>query len=277
MAKIPQQITFAETTPEYESFVEKFKPKKTTDDCYTPDNIYEAVLEWTCRTYGVKRSDVVRPFWPGGDYERFDYQEGCVVVDNPPFSIISKIVDFYNQNEIKYFLFAPHLTNLGIGRGLGCCHIIANADITYENGANVATSFVTNLDERLIVADPELCEAIKEANKENTKSDRTIPKYVFPDNIVTAAKVGWIVEKGIPYELRREDAIHIRALDSMRAAGKTIFGSGFLISERAAAEKAAAEKAAAEKAAAEKAAAERWTLSKREILIIEELGKNGLQ
>jgi len=63
----------------------------------------------------------------------------------------------------------------------------------------------------------------------------------------------------------------------MRAAGKTIFGSGFLISERAAAEKAAAEKAAAEKAAAEKAAAERWTLSKREILIIEELGKNGLQ
>lgn len=87
-------------------------------------------------------------------------------------------------------------------------------------------------------------------------------KDIFPDNIVTAAKVGWIVEKGIPYELRREDAIHIRELDSMRAAGKAIFGSGFLISERA---------------AAEKAAAKRWALSKREELIIEELGKNGLQ
>ena len=29
---------------EYEDFVEKFKPKKTTDDCYTPPNVYEEVL-----------------------------------------------------------------------------------------------------------------------------------------------------------------------------------------------------------------------------------------
>lgn len=25
-----------QTSDDYESFVEKFKPKKTTDDCYTP-------------------------------------------------------------------------------------------------------------------------------------------------------------------------------------------------------------------------------------------------
>ena len=31
---------------EYKEFVEKFKPKKTTDDCYTPPNIYEAVVGW---------------------------------------------------------------------------------------------------------------------------------------------------------------------------------------------------------------------------------------
>ncbi len=30
----------------YEEFVEKFKPKKTTDDCYTPPIIYDAVLNW---------------------------------------------------------------------------------------------------------------------------------------------------------------------------------------------------------------------------------------
>lgn len=40
------QITFADIDPEYEAFVEKFKPKLTTDDCYTPDNIYEAVASW---------------------------------------------------------------------------------------------------------------------------------------------------------------------------------------------------------------------------------------
>ena len=40
------QSTFDETSEDYKAFVEKFKPKKTTDDCYTPANIYEAVLEW---------------------------------------------------------------------------------------------------------------------------------------------------------------------------------------------------------------------------------------
>ena len=29
----------------YEEFVEKFKIKKTTDDCYTPKNVYEIVLD----------------------------------------------------------------------------------------------------------------------------------------------------------------------------------------------------------------------------------------
>ena len=33
-------------TPEYKQFVEKFKPKKTTDDCYTPGYIYDALLKW---------------------------------------------------------------------------------------------------------------------------------------------------------------------------------------------------------------------------------------
>ena len=29
----------------YEEFVEKFKPKKTTDDCYTPSEIYEVIKD----------------------------------------------------------------------------------------------------------------------------------------------------------------------------------------------------------------------------------------
>ena len=74
----------------YEEFVEKFKPKKTTDDCYTPPEIYEAVKEWACLEYSIDPDTVVRPFWPGGDYEAFDYPEGCTVIDNPPFSILKK-------------------------------------------------------------------------------------------------------------------------------------------------------------------------------------------
>lgn len=33
----------------YEEFVDKFKPKKTTDDCYTPDVIYKAVKDWAIK------------------------------------------------------------------------------------------------------------------------------------------------------------------------------------------------------------------------------------
>ena len=38
---------------DYEGFIEKFKPKKTTDDCYTPPLVYDAVKEWVRKEYGV--------------------------------------------------------------------------------------------------------------------------------------------------------------------------------------------------------------------------------
>ena len=38
------QIEFADIDDNYREFVNKFKPKKTTDDCYTPDNVFEAVF-----------------------------------------------------------------------------------------------------------------------------------------------------------------------------------------------------------------------------------------
>ena len=55
------QSTFEETSEDYKAFVDKFKPKKTTDDCYTPANIYEAVLEWAAKKYGFDKSAAVRP------------------------------------------------------------------------------------------------------------------------------------------------------------------------------------------------------------------------
>ena len=60
---------------DYDGFVEKFKPKKTTDDCYTPPAIYDAVLEHVEQTYGIPDSaPVIRPFYPGGDYEIMNIQ-----------------------------------------------------------------------------------------------------------------------------------------------------------------------------------------------------------
>ena len=124
---------------EYNKFVEKFKTKKTTDDCYTPPNVYEAVSGWVEKEYGLERSKFVRPFYPGGDYERFIYPPDCIVVDNPPFSILSKIVRFYEYRGIKYFLFAPTLT---LFTSKIACAIAVGATVTYENGATVTTSFL---------------------------------------------------------------------------------------------------------------------------------------
>lgn len=70
---------------EYNEFTEKFEPKKTTDDCYTPDKVYDAVADWVANEYGLDRSKFVRPFYPGGDYEREKYPDGCAVVDNTSF------------------------------------------------------------------------------------------------------------------------------------------------------------------------------------------------
>ena len=31
---------------QYDDFEAKFKPKKTTDDCYTPPEVYRLICEW---------------------------------------------------------------------------------------------------------------------------------------------------------------------------------------------------------------------------------------
>ena len=59
-------------TEKYKAFVDKFKPKKTTDDCYTPPYIYDAVKDWAVKEYGLEGRPIVRPFYPGGDYENVE-------------------------------------------------------------------------------------------------------------------------------------------------------------------------------------------------------------
>lgn len=266
-----EQITMEEINPEYAAFVEKFKPKKTTDDCFTPENVYDAVADWTAREYGVKRSSFVRPFWPGGDYQRYDYPEGCVVVDNPPFSILSRIIAWYQDHGIRFLLFGPSLTLLGSGRS-DVCYLVADADITYKNGAVVRTGFLTNLDSRYILRTvPELGRAVEAADKANHKGT-DLPKYAYPDCVISAAIAQRLAHYGVEYRVRREDAVFIRRLDAQRAVDKSIFGGGLLLSERAAAERAAAERAAAERAAAERINMITWELSEREKLIQATLG-----
>jgi hypothetical protein len=235
---------------EYKAFVDKFKTKKTTDDCYTPENVYAAVADWVAREYGAGRGSFVRPFWPGGDFERFEYPEGCAVVDNPPFSILSRIIAFYARRGIPFFLFAPALTLFSSSSSVTCLPV--GVQITYANGAKVPTSFVTNMDDREIRVRtaPELYKAVKAADDANrAETTKALPRYEYPDNIITAAMVQRWCKYGVEYRLKVKDSRPIDALEAQKAKGLTIFGKGYLLSSSAAAERAAAVK---------------WTLSEAE-------------
>lgn len=261
-----KQIEMIETA-EYKEFVNKFKPKKTTDDCYTPDNIYEVVKNWAINEYNLKGYRIMRPFYPGGDYENEDYNGNCVVIDNPPFSIISQIARFYNENHIKYFLFAPSLTLLGIAAG-ECNYISTHTQITYDNGAKVNTSFISNLGEWKIRTAPDLTENLKRADKENSKAKKN-PKIIYPNNI-WGVKDGILSTKGQDIRIKAEECQYIRGLDSQKPFNKSLFGAGFLVSDDVAQEITKAYERAEK---VEKI--EVWELSEREKEIIKRLNKQG--
>ena len=251
-------------TDDYNEFVDKFKPKLTTDDCYTPPIVYDAVADYVAEKYQLDRDDFVRPFYPGGDYESFEYDAGCVVVDNPPFSILSQIIKFYTKRGIRFFLFAPALTTFGTVKDL-CCAVCANCQITYENGAVVNTNFVTNMSANRAETAPELYKRVNIADKINTSQGKTeLPKYEYPYEVLTAARMNYIAKYGIELAIPAEETAFIRMMDAQYSKGKAIFGGGYLLSERA----------AAERAAAERAAAERWELSPREKEIIARLKRD---
>ena len=68
-----EQACLFDDNPEYDSFVAKFEPKKTTDDCYTPPLVYAAIRDWVCDRYDIDPACIVRPFFPGGDFVNYEY------------------------------------------------------------------------------------------------------------------------------------------------------------------------------------------------------------
>lgn len=246
----------------YAEFVQKFEAKRTTDDCMTPEPVYQAVLDWARAEYNIgPETRIVRPFWPGADYRAEDYSGDCMVIDNPPFSILSEICRWYQEHGVRFLLFAPTLTLFSTDRG-EMNYIVCAATVTYENGAKVNTSFITNMGEWKIHCAPELQAAIKAADDAVQQAGKPeIPKYDYPPNVCSAARLQYISRHGVELKIRAQDACFIRALDAQKQAeGRAIYGAGFLLSDSA---------------TAEKANVRAWELSDREREIIAKLsGRN---
>ena len=217
----------------YEEFVKKFEVKKTTDDCYTPPEVYEKIKQWAVNKYKLDGRPIVRPFYPGGDYEHFEYPENCVVIDNQPFSISTKIIDFYLERGIDFFIFAPALTaffSLKKEKNAERLTVIAtNVDIVYENGAIVSTDFWTNLDPDLMVTTaPDLAKAIKVANKRPSKAKK---KRIWPKQVINSAMIRTISDRA--FAIKRDEAVGIKSIGNP-GEKTSIYGGGLLMSDKAA-------------------------------------------
>ena len=169
---------------------------------------------------------------------------------------MTKVVKLYEDRGIDYFLFAPHLTCIGIRPAHS--RICVGVSVTYENGAIVSTSFVSSKGP-LIRSAPDLYRILDEANSANIKAKKAPPKpvYTYPDNVMTSSAVALFSKYGIEY--REDIGVFVRAMDAQREVGKGIFGAGYIVPEEA------ARKAQEAARKAQKERAQCWELSMREL------------
>ena len=215
-----------ELEEEMKEFEEKFKPKKTTDDCYTPDNVYNVVLNWCIEHYDEinDKTEILRPFRPGGDYESEIYTNDCVVVDNPPFSILSEICKFYCKHGIRFFLFAPTLT---LFRNNDTYNYVIGNEVLYHNGALVNTSFITNMGNSKIVVDCELTKQLGKCNSENSNS-KHLKNNQFPCQFLSSTRLLKLAKRGVSFKIK-----FLKDITFVRKVGNTsVYGSGYLMSTR---------------------------------------------
>lgn len=251
---------------DYESYVAKFRDlPKTTDDTYTPPDVYEAVLQYL-REEGKLTDDhtILRPFYPGGDYERAEYPENGIVIDNPPFSMFSKICKFYTARHIPFFLFGPGMTIATV-----CTYataVIINTGLVFENGANVRVNFASSLfpDVAMMTA-PRLNDLIRACPSQNQKKE--LPSYETPDELLSVSDLQTICNGGIDFAVRRSECVRVRSLDLHPKKGG-LFGDHFLIAKAKAKVKAKAKA----KAKAKVKRTIHIPLSEREQRIVARLG-----
>ena len=243
---------------DYASFVAKFTEQpKTTDDCYTPDDVYNAVVEYVGTITDMNGKCILRPFYPGGDYENAEYPDNGIVIDNPPFSMFTKIVRWYLANDVPFFLFGNGMTIMQVCK-YGATAVITGASIKFHNSAEVGINYATNLlPGMMAVTAPTLAEAIEACPSQNQKAN--LPKYKYPDNVISTSMLQTIANGGIEIGISRAASITIGGLDNHPKGKGALFGDHILAAQAAA------------KAAAQAAARIPIQLSEREIKIISTL------
>ena len=282
----PKRPTGGSSNPivfhDYESYVAKFTENpKTTDDTFTPRDVYEAVLKYVGEVVDLTGKQILRPFYPGGDYRNAEYPEDGIVIDNPPFSIFTEIVKFYTATGIPFFLF-------GQGKTIMCCvkyctAVIVTDLLTYENGARIYTNFASNLfGDTIIMKAPRLNDLIFSCPSQNVKAN--LASYNYPPELLSFSQMQTICRGGVEFAVKRSECQIVKNLDNHP---KSLFGEHILLSSAKAEEKESAKTLAQEQAKVKAEERERKRaelagmvgvipLSQRERRIVEKLNQQSL-
>ena len=144
-----------------------------------------------------------------------------------------------------------------------CTLVACGSSVTYENGAQVNTSFVTNmLGDCLCCSAPELYRALDTAEKQ-MRPLKNLRKLSFPCNVLRVSSLNTMSKAGIDFRIGKDEGCVVT-----KACEFKEFGNSTLLSD-----KATERKLAAEKLAAEKLAAEKLELNARSLELIAKLNK----
>ena len=212
--------------------------KKPRTIVIPPPDIFKAVVDYVDTIYPLDGKEILRPFYPCGDYEHADYPEDGVVIDNPPFSIFTKICKFYSERNIPFFIFGPGLTIFSCLKY--CSVVVVSPQIKFGNAALIKCNFATNLlGDTLVSTSRELSQAIAACPSQPQKV--RLQKYAYPPEVLSVSDFQTMAKGDDDFAIKRSEATVIRSLD-FHPNKSGLFGDHLLVS-KAAAVKAAAVKA----------------------------------
>lgn len=234
------EIISAESEKMYKYCVTNGRNINSTDECYTPPVVYDTVLDYAVERYQLQGKHIVRPFIPGGDYQKYVYDENDVVIDNPPFSITTKIAKWYIDHNIPFFLFVNGLYGVSLSRGLHgkATVIMTNANVSFYNKGTekrIKLGFVTNLEPKNIIirGDATL------TNKLNGLVDKkSFKRFHYPDNFLKNNDILAALQRNAELRLTTDNCLFEDNLDYHKAQTHAtsqrveVFGGGYLVNDK---------------------------------------------
>lgn len=206
----------------------------TTDECYTSPEVYDTVLKYAVERYHLKGKHIVRPFVPSGNYQQYVYDKNDVVIDNPPFSMTTKITNWYIDHDIPFFLFINGLYGVSLSRGLhGKATVIAtNANVSFYHKPNnkvIKLGFVTNLEPKNIVirGDVALTSKLNDLVKK-----KPLNKYKYPENTIKNSDILTAICRGVELKLTTNNCLFKDNLDYHKEHKLTdVYGGCYLVDD----------------------------------------------